>query len=236
MLQERDLQILEFIARFGYCQEPHLCKLLNVGSVRNLVTRLSDDGYITKQKVIANNDPYLSLGKKGATFLETKVISKVSLATLFHDTLLVDLYLYLQGIYPANNYSFKTDKELRRDLKIELLENEQLAEIHRVPDILINDEIAIELELSEKPKVRLQAIINSYVINEEIIEVNYYLQSAPLARKIKKIANNHPKFKFWMIEKIENQVKVTPFIEEVEIAQTAAPRTGNKKFGGYTFL
>lgn len=197
VLTERDLQILRFIAKFGYCLERQiasLCDLSLVQTVR-IINRLTESGYINKLKVLSSQGSYLLLTKESGKLLDVKVANNPNLNTLNHDTLLVDLYFYIIHLFIKDVAGIKTDKEIRRDLGI-FKENEQL----RVPDLLINEHIAIELELSEKPKFRLQEIINTYIVDDNIRLVCYFLKDKNLLKKIYDLTLNNYKFRFYLFE------------------------------------
>jgi hypothetical protein len=242
-LQERDIQILEFISRFGYCQEIHISKLCSLSSknTARIILRLINAGYVEKQKVLANTGAYMFLSKQGAQFLNVKPIIKVALPTLNHDTLLIDLYLYLARRYD-NSDIIKTDKELRAAFQIDGSLSVEEKDAQRIPDLLINESIAIELELSEKPKSRLQSIINSYIISDNILEVHYYLQSLSLAQKIWSLTLGHPKFKFFSFELTASGEIVSINYEfsntHNDLDSEAGPKPvkqGTKTFGGFVF-
>ncbi len=229
VLQERDLKILNFLAKFAHCQERHIAKICDLSkpNCSKVLNRLIKTEYLTKQKVLANEEAYLFLGKKGCELLDIAVAKKVVLNTLQHDTLLVDLYFFLQNQNRNLDFIIHTDKELRRFHKV--------GQIHRVPDLLINDNIAIELEITEKSKDRLQDIVNSYIVNDEIHQVNYYLHHKNLAQKIYSLSYGHEKFSFFIIKNDENELIVEKFnptgIDNYLMGSHGKP----KKFGGFTF-
>ncbi|HMT02820.1 MAG TPA: hypothetical protein PKD00_05845 [Burkholderiales bacterium] len=225
VLQDRDLQILQFISKFAYCQERHIMKLCGLSKVNcnKILTRLIKRDYLNKQKVLASSDAYLFLGKNGCELLDVTFSKKIVLNTLQHDTLLVDLYFILKNQY---NCAIYTDKELRVFHKV--------GQIHRVPDLLINQEIAVELEITEKSKDRLQEIVNSYIINDEINQVNYYLYNKNLAQKICNLSGYHKKFSFFIIKNIEDNFVLEKFIP-VGIKEIEKENKTPKKFGGFSF-
>ena len=237
-LLERDVQILEFIAKFGYCLDRHiefLCTLTPKYCLK-VIKRLVDAELVERKRVLAYKDAYLFLTKDWAKFLDVNSPQKAVLHTLTHDTLLVDLYFKLSN--NANNVDsieIKTDKEIRLFLGLHNL-NDSL----RIPDLLINNHIAIELELSEKPASRLETIINSYIMNNDITEVNYYLINDRLLKKIFVLTKAHPKFKFHMLA-LDNDkiVKIEPYQQDLQNFNNLQMDHQNhnkpKKFGAYTF-
>jgi len=169
--------------------------------------------------------------------LEVKVLSKASLNTLFHDTLLVDLYFYILDNDNISRKLIKTDKQLRKEFGIFNANTQQ-----RVCDLLINDEIAIELELSEKPKAKLQEIINTYIIDDNIKLVCYFLQSANLLNKICALTQNNQKFRFYLFEVDENmqftklqQLISNKLVDISKLNLCQLPEVIPKRFGNYHF-
>ncbi len=232
-LLDRDVQILEFIAKFGYCLDRHiefLCDLTPKYCLK-VLKRLIDADLIERKRVLAYKDAYLFLSKEGSRFLSVNSPQKPVLNTLNHDTLLVDLYFKLS----TDQQTIQTDKEIRRFLGLHNI-NDSL----RIPDLLINENIAIELELSEKPAQRLELIINSYIMNNEICKVQYYLANERLLKKIHSLTKGHTKFKFYILKLDEDKIlEIIPFTPSVTANQmyTTQINTNNpKKFGAYTFL
>lgn len=239
-LSEFDIQIISFISKFGYCQERHiqqLCSLSN-SETNKIIKHLIKQDYLIKNNIITTHPPYLLLTKKSANFLDIKISSKIVLNTLLHDTLLVDLYFYLQLKYPDT--TIYSDKQLKREFGAKQFKNNL-----RIPDLLIGDHLAIELEITEKSKDRLQNIVNSYITNENILHINYYLKSKSLASKIYALTNQSPKFRFFIlkqdkdfnleIEIFNNQSLPSINNKNPELIGIVRDNSTPKTFGGYTF-
>lgn len=240
VLKPRDLDILNFIAKFGYVQERHLAILCNLTLVqtKRIIGQLAAGGYVESTKVLADRGCYVFLTAVSSKLLEVKPLSKVNLNTLFHDTLLVDLYFFLIDNDELIPELIKTDKQLRKEFGVFSLNSQQ-----RVPDLLIIDsKIAIELELSEKPKTRLQEIINTYIIDDSIKLVCYFLQSVSLLNKISAMTLNNPKFRFYLFEvdedmhfiKLQQQLEIG-LIDIHKLNLMQLPNLAPKRFGNYQF-
>jgi hypothetical protein len=231
-LLERDVKILEFIAKFGFCQDRHIIQLCDLTPKYYLkvIKRLVDEDYVERNRILAYEEAYLMLSKNGGRFLGLTTTAKPVLNTLNHDTLLIDLYFKLETYY--TNANFKTDKELRRDYAIH-----EANETKRIPDILIDDSIAIELELSEKPLNKLTAIINSYILSNDISEVHYYVMSKRIYSKLRSLTLNYPKFKFFMLTVVDKQITaINPLNPLNEEAANSGNHLGQpKKFGAYVY-
>lgn len=239
ILKLRDLEILNFITLFGYVQERHLATLCNLSlvQIRRIIGRLQEHGYVKSSKVLANYGNYVFLTPSSSKMLETKVPNKVNLNTLFHDTLLIDLYFYILNNEKVIPELIKTDKQLRKEFGVFSSNTQQ-----RVADLLIDGKIALELELSEKPKARLQEIINTYIIDDNIKLVCYCLQSEGLLNKIHALTQNHPKFRFYLF-KIDEHMQFISWQQHHEnrlmnvntLNLCELPDIAPKRFGNYQF-
>lgn len=239
-LRHRDLVILNFIAQFGYCQERQLATLcgLSIIQIKRIIGRLKENGYVTANRILADSGNYVFLTTSSGLMLNTKVINKPNLNTLWHDSLLVDLYLFLLNAEKITPQLIKTDKQLRQEAGIFGVNTK-----YRVPDLLIDDKIAIELELSKKTPSKLQEIINSYIIDDNKQLVCYFLQSISLLKKIYSLTLPHTqKFKFYLFEVSQNmqfvhlqQQTENGLIVIDELNLMELPATAPKRFGNYQF-
>ena len=239
ILNPRDLEILNFIARFGYVQERHLAILwdLSLVQIKRVVSKLAEYGYVVSTKVLSGSGNYVFLTATSGKMLDVKTPSRVNLNTLFHDTLLVDLYFFLINNDALTPEIIKTDKQLRKEFGIFDVNSKQ-----RVPDLLIDDKIAIELELSEKPKTRLQEIINTYIIDNDIKLVCYFLQSVSLLNKISAMTLGNQKYRFYLFEvdknmqfiKLQQQIS-SGLVDIQKLNLMQLPDAAPKRFGNYQF-
>ncbi len=202
-LNQREIIILEFLTKVLYCQEKHLIKLLNLGNknakdtVYRIILKLAQQDFVKKVGLIRGDDYFILINKKAAKLFDIKPPKDLILNTLKHDMLVIDLYLKLSLV--DSIAEIKTDKELKRQFGMRTLNNKI-----NFPDLLIENNIAIEVEISDKGETRLKEIINSYILNNQINEVHYYIKSLALARKILEICNLNNKFKiFHFVDKIE---------------------------------
>lgn len=194
-LQDDEFKILEFVSRFDYCQISHIYKLLTLNPLINkTLDRLISKQYLIKLNILANQSPYLMLSQKAAKSFKSKYVKDPSLKDIKHKSLLIDLFLYLNKFYD----DIRIDTEIKKDI------NFNKSFDFRIPDLLINDEIAIELELTLKSKNKLIEIINTYMVDNSISEVHYYVTDKNIANKIKTLAIDYEKFKFFKINNIDN--------------------------------
>jgi len=230
-LLARDVKILEFIAKFGFCQDRHIITLCNLTPKYYLkvIKRLIDDDYVERSRILAYEEAYLMLTKNGSRFLGLSTTSRPVLNTLNHDTLLIDLYFKLIEQYPTAH--FKTDKELRRDFAIH-----EANDSKRIPDIVIDDTLAVELELSEKPLAKLTAIINAYILDNNIQQVHYYVMSKRIYTRLLNLTANYSKFKFFMLSLTDKAItSIEPLASNGEVKDVTNTTTTPKKFGAYVY-
>ncbi len=196
-LLKQDVIILEFIAKFGYPNDNQIQYLCNIklSYYPKFIKRLVDRGYINRTKILVNKSSYLTLTKMGARFVGLKnAPTQPILNTLRHDTLLIDLYFKLQEKYPDGH--FMVDKELHR---LHKLETNHANFPKQIPDLLIDESIAIELELSLKNTTQLTQVITSYIVDNDFVEVHYFVDNIKHYNKIKSLTLEYPKFKFFML-------------------------------------
>ena len=157
-----------------------------------LIRRLILANYIEKQRLIAGESAYLLLGKRGADLLAMSRVKQLALNTLRHDMLVLDVYFDLLAKNPE--YQIMSERELR------IATGFKVGNKKKVPDLLINDKIAIEVELSEKSNARLIEIVGNYVRETKVDEVHYFVKSRALGHKLLELSGRHKKFKVFLLD------------------------------------
>mgnify|MGYP000614923525 CR=1 FL=1 len=200
ILDVNDILILNFLAKVGYCQEHHLAKLVAIqqatlkSTLSAQITRLVKANLVTKTPFLREKDDFVLLGKEGAKQLQVNPVKGLILNTLNHDMLVIDLLLHFMHTQPQ--LMIKTDRELKRELG---LVGAGISKAN-IPDLLINDSIAIEVELTAKTEVRLCEIVNSYILKAEIKEVHYYVQSQTIVNRIFNLTQASNKFRGFLFK------------------------------------
>ena len=210
ILQDRDIVILEFIAKFGVVNDLHIIHTINFHdnnhdnknkitpkNYNRIIQRLIKAGYIKKTKLIANDYNYITLEKNGEIILNVKKVKQLALPTLRHDMLVLDLYCNLQLRHPS--YKFTSEHKLKQKSEI------RIEDRTKVPDLLIHDDnnatIAVEMEISEKSHTILTNIILNYIYNSQITEVWYFVKSISLGNKIHAISGaNCKKIRVFLLD------------------------------------
>lgn len=227
-INPQEVAVLEFLARVKHCQEHHLLRLPNLvkqsisasnakASITRLTNGLVDKQLITKTPLLQQQSSFLALSKKGAKLFDLKAPPRVVLGTLEHDMLVVDLFLHLQHEQPTA--LIKTDSELKREWGVKPVGNRI-----NVPDLLIDNQLAIEVELTLKTEARLAAIVASYMNNPSIREVHYYVRNKTILQRIQRLSCAAAKFKgFVFTDDISLAILLTPTGTNVEVAAPLRP-------------
>ena len=195
ILNERDIRIFEIIKKFGWLREDYIAKYLGFdwadkktkNNLNTLAFRLKSGGFIVKQKIIEGYPGYWTLGKNGAEFINSEEQKLMPLGTLRHNDMVADLAIDLMVKEPT------TEIITEHELKQELFGSE--AKKKKLPDLILNSKVAIEVEISRKNDNKLALVLANYATSsyEQII---YYTNSTGIANIVNKLVKNNPKFKF----------------------------------------
>lgn len=223
LLKPEEVQMLEFLAKFGVAHDRHillhLAKLVQVTigdseylekinpqiddsaeilkNYAKMIKRLVAADYIVQHKLYANEGAYITLGALGADLLATKAVKGLSLNTLKHDMLVLDLYFDLLDKNPGG--LVMSERELRFASGI------KVGDKKKVPDLLLTDaenkQIAIEVEISEKSHARLIEIINNYLNDVKLSAAHYFVESKALGNKLLELSGHHPKISVFLLSR-----------------------------------
>lgn len=193
-ISDSEFILLNFLAKFNYCQMQHLTKLFSIINleIKGTTTSLIKKNLIIKYPLFKDQEPFLLLSKNGANLFQLPQLVKLFFNNLEHDMCVIELFLTFLKQNP--NIIIQTGQELKREIiphKFKKLKA-------NIPDLLLNNTIAIEVELTPKSNHRLIEICNSYIANAEIIEVHYYSNSTTILKRVFNHSLNSKKFK-WFI-------------------------------------
>jgi len=155
----RDIDILNFISDFGYCNINHISRRFGFKNHRCYVVmrKLIKEGTVLHEFILKYQHGIYRLTRKGAKLTDFPPIKAVNLAHYQHHLIATDLVLRLWQKYPEA--SLFTERQLKRDQ----LEGGKRRRGH-LPDAVLQmpdgKEIAIEVELTAKWKKRFEKIIN----------------------------------------------------------------------------
>lgn len=172
-LTDRDIDILRFINDCGYCETPHLTTYLSVKQWRiyQIMKRLVNRKLVVKEHIFQGQPVIYYLTSEGASFTELPPIEFVSLGTYRHQVAMINVALKLMQIHPEAVWV--SERHLKNDKCYEGIgKRGHVADgLFVFPD---NRQVAIEVELSVKGKLRIEGIIKSYASQFDVKEVWYF--------------------------------------------------------------
>lgn len=173
IIQNRDIEILKFISKFGYVNSLHISKMFSLTQPRTsrVLSRLVKSEYLKKEQILAKQPSIYSLKEKGASVISSTRTKPIKLAPLTHNLLLIDLYIDLKLESPDTE--ILSDRDQRK--------GKPFGSKGHIPDLLIitaeqngKKNIAIELELSAKSIKITKTILSRAERQGKYIEVHYY--------------------------------------------------------------
>lgn len=231
-LTDRDLLVMNFLNRFGVVNERHLVKLCGLDENQYksfqiiwwIVGRLRKGGYVTRTKVFNEQPALVTIAEKGGDLLDTNP-TKIRLHTTTHDMLTIDLFFELQKRGVSN---IITERERRIELGYRQAKKEA-----KIPDILVNNSEAYEVEISEKNKERMRRIILHYASSASIQKVVYYVKSRGLGQRIYQMGGS--KFEVYLFDGIDikKAVRLARHDEEPAEPITAAAAAAGINLDAY---
>ena len=203
-LNDRQLEIIKLINRFGYVNESAMCIYLNLTekTVAKIGERLVKSGLIKKIKVLSYMSQFWVLSEIGAYVVNGKIISQITPSMILHNNYVHQLALK----FLSDNQTVKLEKELRYELD----KHFKASEIF-LPDLILNNSIAFEIEITFKTVERIVKKISMYNFDSKITEVKWLSNNENILRRLQKIANNS-KHKFYVFT--DNILKYKEFIND----------------------
>jgi DNA-binding MarR family transcriptional regulator len=212
ILQTRDIEILRFIAKFGYVNSLHISKMFILSKPRTsqIVQRLIKSEYIKKDNIFTNEPNIFTLLTAGAKLIKSNRVKKITLQNLRHNLLLVDVYINLKLKNPE--LEILSDRELRS--------GRGFGAKGHVPDMEIitpvengKKNIAIELELSRKSIKRVKPIL--FLLKRKYIETHYYCDDS-VYDHINRLVLGYQSVKVFSYFKLEQFPEVAELVQNVE--------------------
>ena len=229
-LQAEDVKLLECVAKFGVVQDRHVflyCQNHNYSldpvTYSKACKRLVRAEYLGTQMIYADQDSYLMLGPRGSELMATKAVKAIPLNTINHDMLVLDLYFDLLAKNPGSE--IMSERELRFSTGV------KVGDKKKVPDLLMDNKIAIEVELSEKSNARLIEIINNYIADVTLTAAHYFVKSKSLGHKLLQLSGGHKKVQVFLLTSIEAPLVYTPlFADGATVPFTTTNTTAASKW------
>lgn len=215
ILQDRDLEILKFISKFGYVNHEHIKRMFSFSQPRGyqILARLVKHNYIKKEQILAKQPSIYSLKELGAGLISSTRTKPIKLATLTHNLLLIGLYIDLKLESPDTE--ILSDRDQRK--------GKPFGSKGHIPDLLImtpeqngKKNIAIELELSAKSIKITKTILSRAERQGKYIEVHYYCNGATY-NHITKLTKFTKLFKVYDYFKDEKINPISDIIDDIKL-------------------
>jgi hypothetical protein len=171
-LTGRDLEILDFINQFGFCEMPHIQARFGLKKARGyqLLKKLRAMGLVHHEPVFAAEHGTFRLTAKGAKHTCLPPIDGVPVGIYCHQTSVIEVFLKLRGLYP--HAGWVSGRQLQQEKFYDGVGKYG----HLADGVLAlsrEEHIAIEVELSLKGKGRLEHILKGYA-KADFKEVWYF--------------------------------------------------------------
>ena len=183
---------MELINKFGYISENMVGDYfeLNQKAVSGVGDRLKKAGLIKKERVLVSDRQYWFLDKLGAEIISGKLITRISPSTVIHNS-----YVFKLAInYLKQSKKVKLEKEARHEQGIKFNSSEVF-----LPDLLIDESKAIEVELSIKSPKRITKKVARYNFDVKILEVHWISNKEIVLKKLQKLISG-AKHKFYIFD------------------------------------
>ncbi|OGT35278.1 MAG: hypothetical protein A3F11_10125 [Gammaproteobacteria bacterium RIFCSPHIGHO2_12_FULL_37_14] len=173
LITDRDVEILNFINEFGFCEMPQIEKKFGVKTPRSykVMQRLVKAGLVNHERVFHNRHGAFYLTNEGAKYTHLPAIFNLPKDNYKHQLTIMEVYFKLIQLYPT--VVWVSERVLKRDKF-----TEGIGKSGHIPDGKMifpdNREIAIEVELTLKSKRRLEQIFRAYGAQFKISEVWYF--------------------------------------------------------------
>lgn len=175
-ITKRDIEMLNFINDFGFCEIIHICQAFGLSRLRayQIIKRLVVLGLVLHQRIFYGKRGVYSLSKQGADQTGLSELKKIPLSHYDHYLKVIDVYFHLKKQYPDAHWISE-----RHVLKKQF--SRGLGQKGHIEDgvLVLNDQqIAIEVELSKKGSYRVEKIVKGYASRFEIQSVWYFCEDA----------------------------------------------------------
>jgi len=151
-LQERDYEILRLVHRFRFCLGRHVQVLCGFSGARATDRRLKllfEAGYLDRKKYLYGIPYMYTLSHKGRILLGVnKRQDRIRIDRINHDINVIEAIIYYVAKHGVSFADIESEKELHIKDGFGLRKHQ--------PDFVVNGAVAVEIELSPKPKNRME--------------------------------------------------------------------------------
>ena len=204
----RDELIFNLIKKLGWVRQDDIAIYLEMDYrdvkvnqiIRDIGHRLGKHDYIIKKKILTTHPSYWSFSKFGAQMCGGIAEPKFVLQNVQHDNLVAKVLI---DLLQKGKTNVKTEFELKHEIVWEKGRKVKL------PDLLIDGRVAVEVELTQKNSARMNAIIREYKFGkyEEVI----YYTTQKISTLMSNMVGDISKFKFKIIDE-NNVLNSTNFV------------------------
>ena len=190
-LTEKNIELLKLVGKFRFLSQELLAKYFDTSeeAVRLMGYKLIKLGFVRVEKVFHAGERYFILDKLAVSYLGFKYLKKINHVTLIHDDLVYQLAISAM----LKNKSVELEHELKEQY---LLKFDKAKDVY-LPDLLIDKELAVEVELNIKDTKKLLTKVNKYNQDSAIKKV-MWLSNRPLALKRVQELSNDIKHEFYI--------------------------------------
>lgn len=195
-LTERDVEILNYVNRFGKCMPEDIAEYIgrSVIMTRKIVKKLREMELLKGTRVFYNKGQILTCTDKGAGFTGYGSEKEIKLSRIEHDLQVVKVFNAARKL--VDHEAYYTDRDMRQY---------ELFKMHR-PDIIFKNNgqfVAFEVELHRKSMERMVAIRKFYEFDDRFERVVYVVKDEPLKTYLENHFQYYAKFKIALANKIE---------------------------------
>lgn len=181
ILTKRDVEILNFINDFGFCEIGQIERRFGLKKPRNyqVMKKLVKMGLVKHERIFYGKCGVFYVSRQGSQYTGLPPIKNIPTAIYEHQLMVIELYFKLMHQYPEALWV--SERHLVHD-KFKI----GVGQRGHIPDGMLimpdHKKIAIELELTLKGEFRLNKILRGYVGQLSIKEVWYFCSSKAFSK------------------------------------------------------
>ena len=197
-LTERDIEIIQFINEFGFCEMNQIEEKFFLNKPRNyeIMRRLVKNGFVNHERIFFRRPGIYYASAKGSGYTDLPVVDRLLTNQYIHQISIIKVYLKLQQLYP--DASWISERRLKHEKFYDGIgKTGHISDgIFLFPD---GRRIAIEVEMSVKGKNRIEKILREYGADLSIKEVWYYCSKRVISA-VTSVATKMPFVKIFSLE------------------------------------
>jgi hypothetical protein len=202
-LTQRDIEILRFIAEFGFCEIRHIEIKFGIKKSRcyQIMQRLTKADLVVHEKIFYAQSGVFYLSKLGAsTCSDLPYLKNIPKDNYQHQLTIIDVYFKLMQLYPEA--SWISERRIYQEKSTYCTNYSKKDVTHLADGVLMfpdDRHVAIEVELSMKTKKRIEDIIFSYALHNQLKEVWYFCSPA-IINRVRRAAGDWTHIKVYALD------------------------------------